>query len=497
MPTYYVDTINGNDANAGDSFAAGHPWKTIKKTFAAGDEVLVAKTAETAQAGTVTATNGSITVDTTNDLSAAIAVDKYVRIGGDDTIYLVRAITSSVITLWRPYRGETGSGKGLTYLNPAAIASLDFDPAAMVGNSGSHITLKGGVNTSTLEQDGFTVLFGNGVSYGMYGTITFTDITRFAMLHWNYPFYNSFNDCTFNKMFFALAGNGPSGIWTRCSVEEIVTEKTSFPKMLVLVSCEVDGIESGTYGTNVGLNFAGNVTRTTLRNLRSATASGMPGLRIAGDFIDVDILDPILDELASGCRNVELYGNQRHTNLRIINPTFGAGGGVEFQSINYLEGELPVINVNGDPTDQRLYVGRGEANVLVQRSYDAAVYHTAAPSAKVTLEAGTLVPGTLPYAFTHFIPCEASVEKTVSVWFRKNSSYGASTRPTMRLIWFTGTSGALTRNIHDVTMTDVDDTWEEVSYAVTPGVQGTIEVQLIFQSANSGAIAWYDDLGAV
>jgi hypothetical protein len=44
-------------------------------------------------------------------------------------------------------------------------------------------------------------------------------------------------------------------------------------------------------------------------------------------------------------------------------------------------------------------------------------------------------------------------------------------------------------------MADTDDTWVQVSYAVTPSVKGAVIMELIFQSANSGAIAWYDDIG--
>jgi hypothetical protein len=48
MATYYIDPINGADANAGDSFAAGHAWQTITlgataARIAAGDTIRIAK----------------------------------------------------------------------------------------------------------------------------------------------------------------------------------------------------------------------------------------------------------------------------------------------------------------------------------------------------------------------------------------------------------------------------------------------------------------------
>lgn len=70
MPsTFYIDYENGDDANAGDSFAAGHPWKTITSgataaRIAPGDTIRIAKSpAPTPLAGTTaTWTNLSKTV---------------------------------------------------------------------------------------------------------------------------------------------------------------------------------------------------------------------------------------------------------------------------------------------------------------------------------------------------------------------------------------------------------------------------------------------------
>jgi hypothetical protein len=118
------------------------------------------------------------------------------------------------------------------------------------------------------------------------------------------------------------------------------------------------------------------------------------------------------------------------------------------------------------------------------------VYHTVAPGAKVWIGKAT---GKI--IKKHLIPCEAGVAKTISVWLRKSSPYGALTRPKMRLRWYTGTSGALVSNEHEEVMPNVDDTFEQVSYTVTPGVKGVIVVELVFESANLGAAGWYDDIG--
>ena len=71
MPTYYIDYENGDDGNAGDSFAAGHPWKTITlgatlARIAPGDIIKIAKSpAPTSLGCTAAWTNLSRTVTLT------------------------------------------------------------------------------------------------------------------------------------------------------------------------------------------------------------------------------------------------------------------------------------------------------------------------------------------------------------------------------------------------------------------------------------------------
>jgi len=65
--TFYLDYVNGDDANAGDSFAAGHPWKTITTgcgaaDIAPGDIIKIAKSPAPASIGNGTWTNLSKTV---------------------------------------------------------------------------------------------------------------------------------------------------------------------------------------------------------------------------------------------------------------------------------------------------------------------------------------------------------------------------------------------------------------------------------------------------
>lgn len=75
MSTYYVDYANGLDSYAGDSFAAGHPWKTIDKTsgVAAGSIIHIAKSPGPVGKGFATWTSLSKTVTLTAQTSVAFS----------------------------------------------------------------------------------------------------------------------------------------------------------------------------------------------------------------------------------------------------------------------------------------------------------------------------------------------------------------------------------------------------------------------------------------
>ena len=493
MTTWYVDPVNGLDTYAGDSFAAGHPFKTLKKTFAAGDTILVAKSPETAAAGTVTATVGSVSVNTTSDLTGVIAQYTIIRIGGDNTLYMVKAITSSVITLYRPYRGTTAAGKGLTYFTSLPTsASNDWQPTAMTGTSGSHITIQGGVNTGTLSQDGFTILYGNNANYCLNGTWTFADLSRVATFYWSYPWAATLVDCTLTNCFSLRCSSslGLTGSWTRVIVNGFVSELGKWIYNVTQYNCTYNQIETSETGQHGYYNNS-NTSNIIINQWRNAGYSGYTCLFIDGTAFNVRFVDPIFDELAAGGTNIMVGLNGSYFDLVMQNPTFGAGTVFAFSSLAYrFTGKICLSNVNGSATDHRTYIGQPDNGKYALLSYDASTYHTAAPAAKVAL-----FQSAYPTTIRHYIPCDAGVAKTISVYFRKNSSYGSATLPIMRLKWMTGSAGALVSNSQDVTMVDTNDTWLQYSYAVTPSVQGAIIMELIFQSANSGAIAWYDDIG--
>jgi hypothetical protein len=509
MATKYIDPVNGLDTNDGSSWALA--YKTLKHAFAAGDTINVAKSAETAAAGTVTATQGSVTVHTTDDLSGVIAQFTVVRISGDDTLYMVKAITTTDITLYRPYRGVSGAGKGLTYFSGLPISlSDDWKPAAaMPGTQAAPITLRAGINTGTDAQDGFTIIYGNNNNYGLNGTNTlawsWVNISRLAMLYWKYPWSATMISGTITNCFAFRAAYdfGYGGFWKNVTVNGLVTEEALFPEYIPLYDCVINDLETAQDDGNGGLNIYNDIVDTIFKNWRNAGYADSPALILdSGNVVNTRIIDGVFDELGSGCANI--YAEASLTvDLAIDNPTFGPGNVFSIHANANFVGKIRINNVNGIPTDQRTYFGHSEYSSspgmdlgkYTLLSYDASVFRFAAPSAKISCFGSTLHTY-IPF----FVDCEAGVQKTISVYFRKNASYGAAgadgvTLPTIRFRWMTGTPGALVSNVHEEVMADVDDSWQQVSYTVTPSVKVAILVELVFKSVNAGAEAWFDDFG--
>lgn len=501
MTTYYVDLVNGSDAYAGDSFAVGHPFKTLKKNFAAGDIVLVAKNVETGLAGTLSVVANSFSVTTTDDLSGTLAQYSFIRINGENRIYMVKACTSSVITLYSPYEGTTTSGLSATWLTLPVTASGDLIPSGN-GAYGNLITVKGGINPTNDVQDGFTIANCNNGSYGI-GSATpsamsYWGIQRLGIYYaarlWNL----NLTDCILTdcSAFRAVTSFNYNQSWKRTTINGFVSEQAKCK--LPTINCDIIDLRTSDDGTH-GLDTSdGNFTGNSFLRWKNAGYSGKNALYIANAGGGANrFYDANFDVSASGCQMIGIVtSGYMLVDFTFHNPIIGSGTLVGC-GVYGLTGRLKFQNINGDPTDNREYVSEFYAPTAIPQSItgDYSVYKTAAPSVKVVLQQSTY-----PLIVRHYIPCQAGVQKTVSVWVRKNTSYGAAGAgtilPTMRLRWFTGSSGSLTSNVHDVTMSDTANAFEQISYAVTPGVKGVIVVELIFQSSASGAIAYYDDLEA-
>ena len=554
-------------------------FKTIKKTFAAGDTINIAKSIETAGAGTVTATTGSVSVATTNDLSGVCPQYTVIRIGGDNTLYMVQAITSSVITLYRPYRGTTGSGKGLVYFGSLPTsANGDGQPSALVGTAASPITVTAGVNPASNSQDGYTIFYGNNADHYYAGTWTFVNGSRLATLYWTNVFTAAFTDCLFSDIYTfrnTFASGNLNCYWTRVTVNKLVSELGYLLRGWGSPSRDItiNNFETAETG-HPGFTPNFTIVNMIINGFKNIGYSGQAAIAIgANSLSNVIINDAVLDELNSGCDNFLLTSITGTSGVVVglVNPTLGHGVLFDFSFANFT-GSITLSHINGTGAMQSLTTYPTTWNHYTLLSRDDEVYHTAAPSARINIV-------TNAYTLTqkHTIPFDAGVTKTISVWMMKNSNpistftinaagsgyvvgdtfaavqagagaslfrvaslsgsgvatatllspgynfsvanglttttvtgagsgckinvtavgtgYGSLTLPIMRLRWLTGTAPNLVSNVHDEVMPDTNNAWQQLSYQITPSVQGLVSVELIFQSANTGAMAWYDDFG--
>jgi hypothetical protein len=490
---FCIDPVSGSDINSGALFTDA--WKTLKKNFIPGDNIYVAKNVETSQAGTVTAgAFPALTLTTTNNLTGALAVYDIIRLtsGGvlDGTIYMIKAITSTTITLYRPYRGTVESGKTIYKLTVASCSSGDWTPTTGPGTAASHIILQGGINTGTLAQDGFTVLEGGGGSNGLYlaSTKPFWEVSYLGFRNFNYSFgLGQFTDCILTKLFaFRGVGGYHYGASVRTVTNGIVFEAAPVALQDPHSDCihndwEIADAASTSSLTTMTMQ---NVIFNRPRIVGYGTKNCMnPG----GSLNGVVFNDPVFDENNNGSNIFYMGIIQAYMDVIFNNPMFGSG--TLFGSYLTPYGWLSFQNFGGVANDNRQYYFAGEAKYVGLLTRETTVYRTASPSGKVALNQSV-------YAFpVNFeIPCAAGVPITISAYLRKNSSYGSSTRPTMRLKWVTGTAGAYVWNQHDEVMSDTDDSFVQVSYQVTPAIQGVVKVDLLFQSLNSGAIGYFDDL---
>jgi hypothetical protein len=170
----YCDPVSGDDTNGTGS--AANPYKTIYKCttgLTGGDECRVAATPPTQLPGTLTFTDGSTTVNTSEDLSSILATDNMIGKFTDDDPhwYEILTVGSSSITLIDQYAGTTETVTG--YLMAGADKGSPAQTGSVVSLNGegtsatSRLKISGGWNLATERQDGKTHIFTSGsLRYG-------------------------------------------------------------------------------------------------------------------------------------------------------------------------------------------------------------------------------------------------------------------------------------------------------------------------------------------
>jgi len=244
MTIVYCDYAAGNDSTGDGS--SGNPYKTIDKAstgLSGDDEVRCAKSpAPTALSGTLTFTNGSTSVATSEDLTGSLAAKDFVSLNSTgehtgETWWEISSINSTTITLTSKYSGTGGTGTGyklgVTDTGAAAGPTTVVQQVSASGSSGHLIKISGGWNLSgTPTQDGYTWFFQSGANkYGYALQLSSKsyinlDFGRVGFLRYRYGIYlnsssnnNTITSATCNE-------NSSYGIYLNSSSNNTITSAT-------------------------------------------------------------------------------------------------------------------------------------------------------------------------------------------------------------------------------------------------------------------------------
>jgi hypothetical protein len=214
----------GVDSTSYTTYTTGgtaiQPYATHKKAGAVastGDEIRVAKTlAPTTLVSNCIFTDGSVTVQSSVDLTASLDVGSYIGKptasgnGNFETFYRINAITSSTITLEQKYYGTSETVASILKLSYATDSGVDTASSTIYASS-KNLTISGGWNISggTPTQDGETWFKGSPASrttawyvYNGVGTTNLT-ISKINIVETNVGFSGTTTACSINSCTFS------------------------------------------------------------------------------------------------------------------------------------------------------------------------------------------------------------------------------------------------------------------------------------------------------
>lgn len=284
MPTInYCDFAAGDDST-GDG-TAGNPYKTIDKAstgLIGGGEVRCAKSAApSAMSGTMTFTDGSTSVATSEDLTGSLAAKDYVGLNtAGETWWEISSITSTTITLVKAYSGTGGTGTGyklgVTDTGDCSAYSAAQNVSAS-GSFGNRIKISGGWNLSgTPAQDGQTWFWQSGAArdgYGIYqNSRNYIEVSDLGFLRYDRGDY--IKDSIGNKHVAIVCNGSTYGFYSIGFSNEF--------ELCVANGCVTDGIlinnwsgaiirfsefnSNGSYGIHFATNTYKNIVQSCICN---------------------------------------------------------------------------------------------------------------------------------------------------------------------------------------------------------------------------------------
>jgi len=449
-----IDPINGSPLNAGQSFSEALQYPS-SKAICSSDKVYVAKTPETALSGTATATQDSFTVVNTSSLS--LVQDDVLRIGSDDTLYSIYSCAGLTIQLWRPYRGSTGSGKQLYQLNPYCVKGGDWTFSTHAA-AGATTLICGGIDTETLDADGFTVIGGHSLYQPtlMVDIGRAYDISRFAS-HYAYStsgFMIAAHRVRISNCFCFVSGYLRTlGVSTAgLQVDKFVAEHTSSGfKAERLTDFEVNDLE--VFACTEGIDSSEPILNGTFRRLKIGNCTY--GWEInSGRIANVKVLDSTFgDGAINSGADLRVFGSATFSNFifknsKMLSPQLLIVGTADYIWGGKIGFEHCVTNSLGlGSPNFCLYGSDCAISTYTQQSYafkssqDSSTYRTAPPSLKVEMPfmAPLFPEAVLTLPFT--VPCIVDTPITIGVYLRKNTFYLAEKLPTLRVRYSAGSYG--------------------------------------------------------
>jgi hypothetical protein len=489
--TYYLDYANGDDGNDGSD------WANAKKTLrgaaglcSAGDTVRIAKSDDpTAIATDCTFTVDSTSVTTDADLTGDLSTGDYIKLDNDseDMWWKIASITSDTITLSENYYGDGGEDN-ITKMNP--ITGVTQDSFNQSGSSGNVITLSGGWNTSTTVQDGKTYWKANvsGEGTGLPINASYIDAEGIGVIDFNRGIslggYNYINISDLeiyhadDRAVYTIGGSGR--VFTDLKISGCVNGITG--DNLPASNEEPDNY-SGTclYSSqNVPANEYNRITNNCkVRNGdRSVSVAPYPIKGIDSQYNGWGIYanrNGIIYDSTFDNNDIDVYvdGMVFMYNCSLDSSTQVASQGGMTDTVT-------AINLGGVDSNHKFWFGGGD------------IISTGAGLTDETVRtAGSLamrfaVDGDVYFNFSSPVMVVKDQEVTVSLWVRKNSTYDNRMLPKIELFGF---------GLDDSDqMTDVDDTWEELTVSGTPTISGEASLNIILGNTAAGGYVYLDDI---
>lgn len=510
-PYSCVNSSTGQNWYSGNNF--NYPLRTLAPLpHSPGAKYFVAKSSESALSGTASITNGSKTVTTTVDFASPRTLRKYdlIRFDSESIPYYVDSVTTNTITLYRPYQGTTGSGKVMynvvdfpvcfgeitnNNIHGAFNADPDLDTHLIGGFDPAGLT----VTTNAYTNFGLGPYTGSGFT----STASFLQLSGFAHGHPTGPqlggkFVTVF-DCLFR----------PSQIsgyyWRNVTVNDSVFEAGSLSFIDYSLNCTLNNVDIfGTSATVLGSGYSHiNLTLNDVRFLEASSSSYIgnlgtdPNSIINLNCIDCDFGGMVAPFNMSSSNSYKpayidaTFRNCKHSFTKPINSTGGDNyswiGQLRFEDYNQVSGDNRIWTNDGYN-----HLSTVTTNPLAILSRDAITVLTNPESLRVELVKGAIQ--TLePFIYPYIVNMTAGVTTTISAYMRKNSSYGSAFLPKMVVKYSTGIPPTVTRNTTEIEMSDVADTWSQVSRTIsTP--DGAADLEFHFWSENSSAVAWVTDI---